>query len=96
MESRSQIPYQLEILQWGKATSDPCKLCQNRETTCHVLNGCKVALDQGKYTWRHDSILQYVADSLDDSKYSFYVDIPGKQHSNGGTMPYFCMSPPEG
>ena len=56
------------LLQWGKATSDRCKLCQNRETTCHVLNGCKVALDQGKYTWRHDSILQYVADSLDDSK----------------------------
>ena len=81
------LPTGNNLLQWGKATSDRCKLCQNRETTCHVLNGCKVALDQGKYTWRHDSILQYVADSLDESKYSFYVDIPGKQHSNGGTMP---------
>ena len=50
-----------------------------------------MALDQGKYTWRHDSILQYVADSLDDTKYTFYVNILGRQHSNGGTVPTDLM-----
>ena len=28
-----------------------------RATTQHILNGCKVALNQGRYTWRHDSVL---------------------------------------
>ena len=80
------LPTGNNLLQWGKATSDHCKLCKNRETTCHVLNGCKVSLEQGKYTWRHDSILKYISDSLDDSKFDCYVDIPGKQNPNGGTV----------
>jgi hypothetical protein len=45
------LPTGNNLLPWGRASSDRCKLCQNRETNCHVLNGCKVALDQGKYTW---------------------------------------------
>jgi hypothetical protein len=31
--------------------------------------------------------MQYVADSLDNLRYSFYVDIPSKEQSNGGTIP---------
>ena len=80
------LPTGNNLLQWGKATSDHCKLCKNRETTFHVLYGCKVSLEQGKYTWRHDSILKYISDGLDDSKFDCYVDIPGKQKPNGGTV----------
>ena len=35
------LPTGSNLLQWGKATSGHCKLCHNRDTTCHVLNGCK-------------------------------------------------------
>ena len=35
-----------------------CHLCSsNRATTAHILNGCPIAVEQGRYTWRHDSIL---------------------------------------
>ena len=81
------LPTQNNLKLWNKAASDKCHLCGNRDSTKHTLSACKVALDQGKYTWRQDSILQYVADSLEESNHSFYVDIPGKQHSNGGTIP---------
>ena len=74
-------------MQWGKSTSDLCKLCKGRETTCHVLNNCKVALDQGKYIWRHDNILAYIASCLDPNKYQCFIDIPGYQTLTAGTIP---------
>ena len=88
------LPTGNNLLQWGKSTSDHCKLCRGKETTCHVLNNCKVALDQGKYTWRHDSILSYIADCLDTTKYKSYIDIPNHQTPTGGTVPVdICITP---
>ena len=46
-------------------------------------------LDQGRYTWRHDNVLHYIAKTLSDNKKDniiFYVDIP-KFNINGGTLP---------
>jgi hypothetical protein len=34
-----------------------CALCAGSASQCHVLNRCQVALAQGRYTWRHDSVL---------------------------------------
>ena len=81
------LPTGNNLMQWGKSTSDLCKLCKGRETTCHVLNNCKVALDQGKYTWRHDNILAYIASCLDPNKYKCFIDIPGYQTVTAGTIP---------
>ena len=44
-------------------------------------------LQQGRYTWRHDNILKYIHDSIDQSKYKVYCDIEGSQSENGGTIP---------
>ena len=35
-------------------------------TTAHVLSGCKVALNQGRYTSHHDSILRVLHKSLSE------------------------------
>ena len=51
------LPTGNNLIQWGKSTCDLCKMCKGRETSCQVLNNCKVALDLEKYTWRHDNIL---------------------------------------
>jgi hypothetical protein len=64
------------------------------ETTCHVLNNCKVALDQGKYTWCHDNILAYIASCLDPNKYKCFIDIPGYQTVTAGTIPVEHLVPP--
>ncbi len=43
----------------------------------HVLSGCPVALDQGRYTWRLDSVLSQVAKFISqtiDSDVKIYCD----------------------
>jgi hypothetical protein len=61
------LPSEDNLRRWGKASVDShchlvCsktgKACgQRHPTALHVLTGCKVALEQGRYTWRHDSLL---------------------------------------
>ena len=53
-------------------------------TTNHVLTGCSVALDQGRYTWRQDSVLQVIFQNLKKVLplcYKLYGDLPGCQAS---------------
>ena len=46
-------------------TEVDCSLCSVKVcTTAHVLSGCKVALSQGRYNFRHDSILRVLHNSL--------------------------------
>jgi len=62
-------------LQWVKSASDLCKLClqsgaelqgRRQETTNHILNGCKVALNQKRYTWRHNNLIKYITGLISD------------------------------
>ena len=39
---------------------DTCNLCQERGTLNHILTGCRTALSQGRYTWRHNKVLQEI------------------------------------
>ncbi|GFS10779.1 reverse transcriptase [Elysia marginata] len=49
------------LVRWGKKDNPTCPLCHGRQTTEHVLNSCKVALSQGRYTLRHNRVLQELA-----------------------------------
>ena len=52
------LPTPAMKLRWGFATSALCPLCNDSQgTQLHILSFCKVALTQGRYTWRHDSVL---------------------------------------
>lgn len=95
--SLDTLPTRANLVQWGKRTSDLCKLCLNnsnpdiqgrrKETTAHILNGCKVSLNQLRYTWRHNNILHYICQKIDKEKFTFYADLPNHQLPNGGTIP---------
>ena len=39
-------------------------MCGKPATLRHVLNGCPVALHQGRYTWRHNSVLSAIRHRL--------------------------------
>ena len=79
---------------WGKSTTDKCKQCKGRETTCHVLNGCPVSLEQGRFTWRHNNVVNYILSCLDASKFSVFSDLPGHTTPNGGSIPSeICVTP---
>ena len=47
------------------STDNPCTLCKKDVyTTAHILGACKVALKQGRYTFRHDVVLRHIVSSL--------------------------------
>ena len=45
--------------------SEECNLCGECGSLSHILSGCKVALAQGRYKWRHDEVLREVAAVVD-------------------------------
>ena len=67
--SINTLPTETDLEQWEKLTNDKC-FCGLRQTLTHVLNCCRICLDQGRYTYRHDYILWYTAKCLDITKYS--------------------------
>ena len=60
------LPTSDNLRRWGKTVVDlKCCLCGfSNPTLKHILNGCSMALKQGRYTWRHDSILQHLVEDL--------------------------------
>jgi len=84
--SINTLPTMNNLKQWGKTSSDKCQHCNQKETTFHVLNGCKIFLEEGRYTWRHDCLVNYLYQTVKDSGIEVYADISGKTTS-GGTIP---------
>ena len=55
------LPSPSNLHRWHLSPETSCFLCKkNICTTAHVLGACKVALKQGRYTYRHDSVLEMV------------------------------------
>ena len=55
------------LRRWGKRVCDRCPFCGNIQTLVHTLSNCLVALDQGRFTWRHDSVLSSIIHVLRSS-----------------------------
>ena len=52
------LPSGTNLVKWGKKDDPSCPLCQKRQSLEHVLSSCKVALSDGRYTWRHNRVLE--------------------------------------
>ena len=52
------LPTLKNMTMWKKTSTGLCKFCLNSQTLQHVVSGCKVYLHEGRYNWRHDSILK--------------------------------------
>ena len=55
----------------------------------HILNFCPVATQQGRTTWRHNSILNHIHNTVVNNKpdnLEIYSDLPG-YNINGATIP---------
>ena len=78
------------LKRWGKRVIDRCPFCGNIQTLAHVLSNCSSALDQGRFTWRHNSVLRSFIDvfaSRLKSDVVFFSDLDGFQAPHGGTIP---------
>jgi hypothetical protein len=46
---------------WGYIPTPHCPLCAHKHCTLHhILVNCRFALEQGRYNWRHDSVLSNI------------------------------------
>ena len=84
------LPSLDNLKRWGKRTNDRCPFCGNIETLLHVLSNCSTSLDQGRYTWRHDSVLKSIISFIHPHLYDgmvLYSDMEGYQAPHGGTIP---------
>ena len=59
------LPSPTNLKRWRITTETMCTLCSKDVcTTAHILGVCKVSLDQGRYTFRHDAVLRQVFAAL--------------------------------
>ena len=65
---------------WKLHPNSLCSLCLQHESLLHVVAGCKEYLNQGRFTWRHDSVIYYLAKVLSSENRSIYADI--EQHKS--------------
>ena len=65
------------LSKWAISQSYACSFCLKTETLQHVVSSCTTYLEEGRYTWRHNSVLLYLAKTLKLlSKCSLYADLP--------------------
>ena len=68
------LPSPSNLHRWNIATEMLCSLCTKSIcTTAHILAGCKVALNQGRYTYRHDSVLSEIVSAIKSFLSSYAV-----------------------
>ena len=87
--STNSLPSPDNLKRWGKRRISTCPLCSNTGTLEHIINFCSVALNQGRYTWRHDSVLQHMYNGMVEQKpdnLEIFVDLPNLDF-NGSTIP---------
>ena len=52
------------LCEWSIVQSSACSFCLQSKTLQHIVSSCKMYLEHGRYTWRHDSVLKFIAKSL--------------------------------
>ena len=62
---------------WGISPTSECSFCLSFETLHHVVAGCKTYLNEGRFTWRHDSVLNLIVSALLSVQHcDLYADLP--------------------
>ena len=76
------LPHNANLALW-RALDDSCRLCGKRQTLCHILNHCDVALKLRRYNHRHDTILSMMASFFSSNRqpnYQITVDLDASYH----------------
>ena len=58
----SSLATRNNLFRWGSSHSPECSFCLSSESLLHVVAGFQLYLE--RFTWRHDSILNFIATSL--------------------------------
>ena len=73
-------PLQAILLLRKLTTEASCFLC-NKDTctTSHILGACKVALSQGRFTFRHDNVLRIIISNIRSSIKTIKSSVPSSK-----------------
>ena len=72
----NSLPTRKNLTKWGILSNSDCSFCLNPETLLHVVARCQTYLP--RFTWRHDSVLNFIAQTLQPGNNSnLFVDLPG-------------------
>jgi hypothetical protein len=92
--SIDMLPTFTNLRRWGMHALVNCQLCGNmvKQTLFHVLVHCKHKLEQGRFNWRHNSVLNQIASCLKSalvgkSTVELYYDLDGLQAPGGRSIP---------
>ena len=76
-----QLANNTNFFRWKRVLSSDCGLCNtNKHKQLHILNNCPEAVRNGRYTWRHDSILFTICHyltALGNIGFEFLADLTG-------------------
>ena len=74
---KNTIPTKTNLKRWGLSFLFDCSLRLIQESLLHRVSGCKLYLQQDRYTWRHDSILMSNATIFRSLQHvKIFADIP--------------------
>ena len=83
----NSLPNRSNLHRWGSAQSPICTICPNCQTLGHVVGGCTTALVEGRYNWRHNSILLNFARAMKSlANVSIYCDLDGYEFNSPSTI----------
>ena len=54
----------INLRRWGKRLVSMFPLCSNQGTLENILNFCSVSLKQGRFTWRHITVLNHLTRNM--------------------------------
>ena len=75
---KNTLPTRKSLSLWKLCHSSGCQFCLLPETLLHAVAACKAYLQQGRYIWRYDSVLNFLATSLKIVEgSSLFANIPG-------------------
>ena len=74
------LPSPSNLKRWKLTTEASCFLC-NKDTctTSHILGACKVALSQGRFTFRHDNVLRIIISNIRSSIKTIKSSVPSSK-----------------
>ena len=71
------LPTKKNLHKWSLSDSPSCSFCLNPETLQHIVSSCNSYLADGRYTWRHNSVLLFLARSFSSLQNCLlYADLP--------------------
>ena len=77
------LPSPSNLHRWHVHSQPSCYLCSKTVcTTADILGACMVALQQGRFTYHHDSVLQAFLTALETFLSSYSVSESLQQHIN--------------